>query len=356
MIVEQSYEVIFHHITQECFGPAIYDDQNLLRCLLKALPLMYDEIMRRQYGDIKIGIVAEVAFKILGENINRLKKEDERRLCFEVAFIMLFNFHRRSHHFHLMYNSVETFLVHYPTFRGLDETELSTLLTYRNVMKVAQILIPPKNHKNHLLDLTTRIVEGKNQKYITGSGQTVATARRVLIYETEGNIKPIPRPPRICKNKFDGASSSDPEIPPKRQFLDDSHSPSFEKQNVKGNKPTISDDLLKMSHVIPILPTSCSLRSNFSELSEVKDVIEDDDHNPLRLLSDVSQNLELSLRMPSECSNTSVVWNKDAFLQRAFSSGEISLILNTFSPNTPHVSSDLYLRLNEENSKEREGL
>ena len=35
--------------------------------------------------------------------------------------------------------------------------------------------------------------EGSNAKYITGGGQTSATADRVRIYETEGNIKPKKR-------------------------------------------------------------------------------------------------------------------------------------------------------------------
>ena len=57
-------------------------------------------------------------------------------------------------------------------------------------------VLPPKSKKAHLLDLVTRIVEGNNVKYITGSGETQATRRRVAIYELEGNITPLPRPPR----------------------------------------------------------------------------------------------------------------------------------------------------------------
>merc|ERR1711998_16231 len=77
---------------------------------------------------------------------------------------------------------------------------------YRNMMSIAILVLPPKSKKAHLLDLVTRIVEGNEVRYITGSGETAATRRRVTIYETEGNITPLPRPPR--KNNSDGSSST----------------------------------------------------------------------------------------------------------------------------------------------------
>lgn len=64
------------------------------------------------------------------------------------------------------------------------------------MMSVAILVLPPKSKKAHLLDLVTRIVEGNDIRYITGSGETAATRRRVAIYEIEGNITPLPRPPR----------------------------------------------------------------------------------------------------------------------------------------------------------------
>ena len=74
------------------------------------------------------------------------------------------------------------------------------------MMSIAILVLPPKSKKAHLLDLVTRIVEGNEVRYITGSGETAATRRRVMIYELEGNITPLPRPPR--KNHIEGGSSS----------------------------------------------------------------------------------------------------------------------------------------------------
>ena len=42
-------------------------------------------------------------------------------------------------------------------------------------MSIAILVLPPKSKKAHLLDLVTRIVEGNEVRYITGSGETAAT-------------------------------------------------------------------------------------------------------------------------------------------------------------------------------------
>lgn len=190
-------EVITTLITQVSFGPIIYNNMELLNALNNALPLMKDEIKNRKKEDINIKIAGDVAERVGYMNTNKLKKDDEIRLVFESAFIMLYNFMTKEENKHLMYEDTAKLLEHYPTFHDVSEAEKRLLLTFRNVMKIALMIIPAKNHKNHLIDITARIAEGKNQKYITGSGQTSATARRVLIYETEGDVKPLPRPPRL---------------------------------------------------------------------------------------------------------------------------------------------------------------
>jgi hypothetical protein len=51
-------------------------------------------------------------------------------------------------------------------------------------MVLATQIIPAKGNKQHLLDLVTRIVEGKGVEYKTGGGQSKDTAKRVFIYES----------------------------------------------------------------------------------------------------------------------------------------------------------------------------
>ena len=48
------------------------------------------------------------------------------------------------------------------------------------------VLQPAKGHKGHLMDLITKLTEGKHAKYICGGGQSLATTRRVQVYENEG--------------------------------------------------------------------------------------------------------------------------------------------------------------------------
>jgi hypothetical protein len=91
-----------------------------------------------------------------------------------------------------LYPSLESFVQDYRTvqeFVGVEKNELRKLYQFTNFMKVALLLFPnPKFKKAHLLDLTTRASEGRRVKYITGSGQTIDTSRRVRVYEREAGM------------------------------------------------------------------------------------------------------------------------------------------------------------------------
>ena len=53
--------------------------------------------------------------------------------------------------------------------------------------------IPPKGTKQLIMKVLPALIEGWDAKYVCGSGQSRATADRVLIYETEGAVKPLKR-------------------------------------------------------------------------------------------------------------------------------------------------------------------
>jgi len=76
----------------------------------------------------------------------------------------------------------------YPEFDYLmeDTIEYNKLKLFAFITKILINYIPAKNNKGLLLVLITLISEGPNTNYITGSGQTVITSRRVYIYEKEG--------------------------------------------------------------------------------------------------------------------------------------------------------------------------
>ena len=67
--------------------------------------------------------------------------------------------------------------------------------------------MPPKKNKGLAIQVIPKLVEGYSAKYITGSGQTHATADRVHIYEIEGCVRPFLRGKGGRKNKSNPASS-----------------------------------------------------------------------------------------------------------------------------------------------------
>ena len=164
-----------------------------------SLPVIYQEISSQPYEHADISKLGRITVSVINEDVGFLSQKDETRLCFEVAFILMFQFVHRERIMTELNIDMNELLEKYPEFIPLDEDEKKSLLLYRNVMKVAMHIIPAKNHKNHLLEIVTRMTEGRDMKYVTGSGQTAATTRRVQIYEIEGGITPQPRPPRKPK-------------------------------------------------------------------------------------------------------------------------------------------------------------
>jgi hypothetical protein len=61
--------------------------------------------------------------------------------------------------------------------------------------------MPSKGKKSHLLDLVTKMSEGKFTTYCTGGAPKKNTLRRIRIYENESGSIPVPRPPRCDKEK-----------------------------------------------------------------------------------------------------------------------------------------------------------
>lgn len=152
------------------------------------------EVENASRENVNMKLASDVALRVVGEDITCRKKSDPQRLLYEAAFIMFFALHPDNQTLkqQLVFADVETFLIKYPEFSTIkDEAEIGKLFLFRNVMVMAQQVLSARYHKNHLLDLVTRISEGKDQKYVTGGGQTPATNRRVLIYEREGDIKPV---------------------------------------------------------------------------------------------------------------------------------------------------------------------
>jgi hypothetical protein len=99
--------------------------------------------------------------------------------------------------------SMDQFLEKYPRFAGIEDR---SLLAFRNFMAVSLTLEVAKNNKAFHMEICARLSEGFAAKYITGSGQSSATSRRVAIYEREGDVTPEGSR-KIKREQDDGYSS-----------------------------------------------------------------------------------------------------------------------------------------------------
>lgn len=100
--------------------------------------------------------------------------------------------------------SLESFLEKYPDLNDRSAVEQVRLRHSANWMVLTFCTLQPRNNKSFIVHLIPKIVEGKNARYITGSGQTKATADRVNLFRTEGECEKIQRPPRKRKDAQEG--------------------------------------------------------------------------------------------------------------------------------------------------------
>jgi hypothetical protein len=75
---------------------------------------------------------------------------------------------------------------------GISDCFEETL--FRNALVVASFLIPPKNNKERIIDLVTRVVHGIDKdgeaiKFVNGSGRTPQTSVLYEIFETENGLQ-----------------------------------------------------------------------------------------------------------------------------------------------------------------------
>jgi hypothetical protein len=155
------------------------------------MPLFAARLSETTSQQRKLSIAQEVASKIGYPEIRGLKRVAEERLIFETALIVLLSFRYDILDIARInpYGNLSELLAIYPVFTGLDNEELYKLLEFANFMKVSLLLLPAKGKKAHLLDLVTRITEGKHAKYVCGGGMgfhlvVMCYARLIITFRT----------------------------------------------------------------------------------------------------------------------------------------------------------------------------
>lgn len=99
----------------------------------------------------------------------------------------------------------------YPEFATC--TEFRLLLKFRNIIAVSLTLMGAENNKAKHLIIATGLSEGKQARYVTGSGQTEATSRRVLILTRESQLSQSPSTAAFAHSELTTAAVFGPELP-----------------------------------------------------------------------------------------------------------------------------------------------
>mmetsp|Transcript_21785 Transcript_21785/g.29993 ORF Transcript_21785/g.29993 Transcript_21785/m.29993 type:complete len:520 (-) Transcript_21785:267-1826(-) len=108
------------------------------------------------------------------------------RLVFKCCYVLVLGYHPLLRYYR--WTTVDELVTNYPDFANLpDKQELLYLLAFRNIIRIALLIIPPQGNKQLLLNIGGRL-EGSGNEYITGTGQKVCVTRRVAIYEQEGKV------------------------------------------------------------------------------------------------------------------------------------------------------------------------
>ena len=149
----------------------------------------------------------------MGIDLANMHKDSHLITALWVAFLVINRCTLTSEHVR-KYENVPEFLSAYsPRFDSYSEEESHRLFEIANWMNLFFTYVPAKKNKGLIIQVIPKVVEGWNAKYITGSGQTIATKDRVFIYESEGNVRPFQRG-RLAKKRSlsittDGSSGSD---------------------------------------------------------------------------------------------------------------------------------------------------
>jgi len=186
---EEKFLTIFNHIKNVSMGDNVFDD-SFLNIVRRTLPVMKEAITKLPIEQINIRLASEIAMSCGMEPplLCKRKINDPQRICIESSFIMVYMLAIDNRSF--VYTDIDVFVGAYPEFATLGKLDQYILLSYRNVMVTALRVIPGAGHKNHLLDVVARILEGHQQKYVTGSGENDGTKNRVMIYRRESGVRP----------------------------------------------------------------------------------------------------------------------------------------------------------------------
>eukprot|EP01038_Epipyxis_sp_PR26KG_P005539 gene5539-7657_t len=194
------------------------------------------------------------------------------KLIFKSAYVLVISHYDCNRQ--LVWPNIDRFVQEYghlDDFKGLDSRELNFLLNYRNVMKIAQLIVPAKNNKGSLL-LIAGSLEGSRNEYVTGGGQKPEVTRRVVIYEREGGIIARQRPSKSGDEVKDHESSK-----PKSSSSDSASARSDSKLMKSSSESSIIPQNTSLTNPVPdgnsfnnsVLPGMDGVELRYSDLKNM---------------------------------------------------------------------------------------
>jgi hypothetical protein len=121
-----------------------------------------------------------------------------KNLVYSYIIMKIYNFNCKTNHDDII--DANKLLENYEEFINLPEQEINNLLKFRNIIKIIINLFETKMIKQICMDIAS-ILEGTGKKYVCGSGETILTKRRVLIFRKEANVYPQKRFNKFYKRK-----------------------------------------------------------------------------------------------------------------------------------------------------------
>ena len=159
---------------------------------LEAAVIKYDKEHPSSKDKKQIIFAKDIIVKNGFPEMRTAKIDDEKLLMLEAVTIILLSFHPEKCAF--KYQDNDALITSYPEFESIGKVELDKLCGFANFMNFAFYFISANMNRQHIFNIVTRITEGKDVRYVTGTGKTKSTSDRVLIYNREGDVVPKTRP------------------------------------------------------------------------------------------------------------------------------------------------------------------
>jgi len=201
VIKARSYDVVTYHICKTYQYISIQASSQVLNALGGHLKAFIDNLYEVEINSSFMQSIMKSHF-----DVKSFRSKTEKDLLYKIEVVMkaavVYYISLKNAAAPIVRTiTAQEMIKEYPQFNldSCDVSELQYMRNFCNAMKVAMTVISPRLNKKLLIDICAKL-EGSGRSYVTGGCQHLFTERRVMIYEQESGIKPIPRPSRRTAN------------------------------------------------------------------------------------------------------------------------------------------------------------